>query len=149
MDTVWILVADSARARILRCEGRTGRRLHDVEALVRGEARQHDQDLVSDRPGRGWANAGGDGRHAMDPPTDPVAHERALFARTLAERLKQALGERSFEHLVIVAEPSFLGTLRDALDREVAKRISVELDSNIVRIEDLEALRSHLPDFLY
>lgn len=116
---------------------------------MHGESRQHDQDLVSDRPGRGWANAGGDARHAMDPPTDPVAHERERFAHSLAERLKQAFGKKLFEHLVIVAEPAFLGELRRALDRDVAQRVSAEVNSNIVRLEDLEALRSHLPDFLY
>lgn len=85
----------------------------------------------------------------MDPPTDPVAHERELFAHSLAQRLKQALGEKLFDHLVIVAEPSFLGELRRALDRNVTQCVSAEVNSNIVRVEDLEALRSHLPDFLY
>ena len=85
----------------------------------------------------------------MDPPTDPVAHERALFARALAERLKHGLNEQSYDHLVIVAEPSFLGELRRALHRDVARRVSAEVNSNIVRLEDLAALRSHLPDFLY
>jgi protein required for attachment to host cells len=149
MDTVWIVVADAARARILRCEGRACHGLADVEALSHSESRAQNQDLVSDRPGRGWASAGGEGRHAMEEPTEPAHHERERFARIVAERLKSAHHEGVYKHLVIVASPSFLGALRDVLDRSVSQAVRAEVAKNIVKIEDLSVLRSHLPDFIY
>ena len=149
MDTVWILVADAARARILSAEGRNGHELTDLEALVHGESRQPDQALASDRPGRGWANAGGDARHAMDPPSDPAAVERERFAQQLAVRLKAAHHQGRFQHLVIVAAPALLGALREQLDPVVARCVSGEIAKNVVKTEDLAALRAHLPDFLY
>ena len=113
MDTVWIVVADAARARILSCEGRACHGLKDVEAFSHSESRAQNQDLVSDRQGRGWASASGDARHAMDEPTDPAQHERERFARAVAERLKTAHHQGVFKHLAIIASPSFLGVLRE------------------------------------
>lgn len=149
MDTVWIVVADAARARILRCEGRACHGLVDVEAFSHSESRAQNQDLVSDRPGRGWASASGDARHAMDEPTDPAHRERERFARIVAERLKSAHHEGVFKHLVIVAAPSFLGSLREVLDRQVAQSVRAEVAKNVVKVEDVALLRSHLPDFIY
>ncbi len=149
MDTVWIVVADAARARILRCEGRACHGIVDVEALSHSESRSQNQDLVSDRPGRGWASASGDGRHAFEEPTDPAHHERDRFARMVAERLKAAHHEGTFKHLVIVASPSFLGALREFMGRQVAQSVRAEVAKNVVKIEDPETLRSYLPDFLY
>jgi protein required for attachment to host cells len=149
MDTVWIVVADAARARILSCEGRACHGLKDVEAFSHSESRAQSQDLVSDRPGRGWASASGDARHAMDQPTDPAHHERERFARIVADRLKAAHNQGAFKHLALVASPSFLGVLREVLDRHVAQVICVEVAKNVVKVESPEALRPFLPDFLY
>ncbi|WP_043739460.1 host attachment protein [Thioalkalivibrio nitratireducens] len=149
MDTVWIVVADAARARILCCEGRACHGLSDVEALSHSESRAQNQDLVSDRPGRGWAGANGDARHAFDDATDPAQLERDRFARMVAERLKAAHHQGVFKHLVIVASPSFLGALRDVMDRNVAHAVRAEVAKNVVKVEDPGTLRSYLPDFLY
>jgi protein required for attachment to host cells len=149
MDTVWIVVADAARARILSCEGRACHGLKDVEAFSHSESRAQNQDLVSDRQGRGWASASGDARHAMDEPTDPAQHERERFARAVAERLKTAHHQGVFKHLAIIASPSFLGVLREVLDRQVAHMIRAEVAKNVVKVESPEALRAYLPDFLY
>ncbi|WP_018934683.1 host attachment protein [Thioalkalivibrio sp. ALJ24] len=149
MNTVWIVVADAARARILSCEGRACSNMQDVEALTHSQSRAHNQDLVSDRPGRSWSSSTGDGRHAMQDPTDPAAVERERFARELAERLREAHHAGSFQHLVIVAAPSFLGALRDTLDRQVAQTVTAEVSKNVAKVEKPADLRKHLPDFLY
>ncbi|TVQ44619.1 MAG: host attachment protein [Gammaproteobacteria bacterium] len=149
MDCVWIVVADAARARILATEGRPGKVLQELEVLVHGESRQHDQDLTSDRPGRGWANASGDARHAMNPPTDPAVHERERFAQALAERLRTGRNAGQYDHLCIVAAPAFLGVLREQLDPAVSQVVTAEVAKNVTREEDLARLRAHLPDFLY
>ena len=149
MDIVWIVVADAARARILSCTGRACQGLADVEALAHTESRFQNQDLVSDRPGRGWASASGDGRHAFEEPTDPAQHERDRFARIVAERLKTAHYQGTFKHLVLVAAPSFLGALRDVLDRQVQQVVCAEVAKNVVKVDDPGTLRGYLPDFLY
>ncbi|WP_019626291.1 host attachment protein [Thioalkalivibrio sp. ALJT] len=149
MDTVWIVVADAARARIFTCEGRACQGMHESETLSHSESRAHNQDLVSDRPGRSWASASGDARHAMQESTDPAANERNRFARQVAEHLKSACHAGSFKHLVIVAAPTFLGALRDALDPTVAQSVTAEVAKNVTKSVDASTLRKHLPDFLY
>lgn len=147
MDRVWVLVADGAYARILETQGRVGRELSEVDDLVRPEARLHEAALSDDRPGRSWG-AGGEGRHAMDDPTQPQEKEREAFARDIAARLLRAVNDDSFRHLVVVAPADFLGRLRAHFDARVKDRISAEVNANIVR-ERPDALRTHLPDFLY
>jgi protein required for attachment to host cells len=149
MDTVWIVVAEAARARILSCQGRTCRELKEVEALAHTESRLRSRDLVSDRPGRSWADAAGSGRHAMAEPTDPATHELARFARMVVDRLQAAHHQGLFKHLVIVAAPTFLGALREAMDRPLAQTVRAEVAKNVVKIEDPEGLRAYLPDFIY
>lgn len=149
MDTVWIVVADAARARIFACNGRACQGLHEAEALSHSESRIQNRDLVSDRPGRSWSSASGDARHAMQDSTEPAVTERNRFARQLADRLKAAYNEGAYKHLVIVAAPSFLGALRETLDPGVSKAVSVEVSKNVTKVERPEALRPHLPDFLY
>lgn len=149
METVWIVLADAARARILSCEGRACHGLKDVEALSHSESRAYNRDLVTDRPGRSWASASGDARHGMDEPTDPAQRERERFARQVADRLLEAFREGAYKRLVIIAAPTFLGVLRDLLDRNVAQAVCLELAKNIVKIDEPASLRAHLPDFLY
>ncbi len=149
MDTVWILVAEAARARILSCQGRACRDLKELEALVHSESQARGRDLTSDRPGRSWANTAGDGRHAMAEPTDPAAYELVRFAREVVKRLDAAHHQGSFKHLVVVAAPAFLGALRDAMDRPLAQTVRAEVAKNVVKIEDPEKLRAYLPDFIY
>ncbi len=147
MDKVWVLVADGARARILGSEGRVGRSLTELDDLVHPETRLHEGDLSDDRPGRSWGH-GGEGRHAMDDPTHPHDKERDTFAREIAARLLRALNDNAYQHLVVVAPSGFLGRLRAHFDARVSARVSAEVNADIVR-ERPDAIRTHLPDFLY
>ncbi|WP_018862144.1 MULTISPECIES: host attachment protein [unclassified Thioalkalivibrio] len=149
MDTVWIVVADAARARILSCEGRACQGLHEIETLTHSESRVHAQELVTDRPGRSWSSASGDGRHAMQESTDPSVNERNRFAREVAERLKSGYHKGTYQRLVILAAPQFLGALRDLLDPQVSQIVTAQIAKNVAKIQDPAALRNHLPDFLY
>lgn len=147
MEKVWVLLADATYGRILSTEGRVGKQLTEVETLIHPESRAHAVDLTSDKPGRSWA-ASGDGRHAMDDPTDPKEKERHSFVRQIAERLSEGYREGAFRHLVLVAAPRVLGELRKTLDEHVAAAISAEVHKDLVR-EKPEEARKHLPDFLY
>jgi protein required for attachment to host cells len=149
METIWVVVAESARARILRGEGRTCRDLTDVEALAHGASRFRTADLVTDRPGRGWASASGEGRHGIDIPTDPTEQERERFAEQIVDRLQAAQQAGAFQHLAIVAAPAFLGILRAKMTPALAATVCSEIARNVVKLDDTDALRTYLPDFLY
>ena len=63
-------------------------------------------------------------------------HERVVadFARELAARLRQARVANTFERLVLVAPPKFLGLLRAQLDDPTSARVVGSLDKDLAAI---------------
>ena len=146
MQKNWIVVADSAGARIFTVAA-PGGRLEEVEALVHPESRMHAREVTSDLPGRAFDSAG-KGRHAMESEVGPKKQEAIAFARQLAKRLHSALAHGEADQFILVAAPDFLGLLRDALEPAVRKRVDMELDLNLVRMKPTE-IRAHLPEKLF
>jgi protein required for attachment to host cells len=144
MKSTYILVADSSRARIFTAETPSSP-LEEIEALAHTEGRLHDRDMTSDLPGKikGEGSVG----HAFEQPTDPKKHEASSFAHCIAGFLEKAHNEKKFEQLLIIAEPSFLGLLRNQLPEQIKKLVCFELDKNITT-HSLEDIRKHLPTFL-
>lgn len=110
MTTFWMLVADSSRARVYEGASPVGT-LTPVHELEHEIAKLHEGDLVSDRPGR--RHDDGHGRSAME--RDVMATETDSFAREVASFLDDHRARGDFERLSIVADPSFLGSLRKHL----------------------------------
>lgn len=142
MEKTWVVVADSSHARIFRAEG-FGRRLIEVETLAHPEGRLHETQLTSDIPGRTF-DSHGQGRHAMEEETSPKRHEAIQFAKRISGALESARNTGNFDALVLVAEPRFLGLLRDNLTRETNKLVELAIDKNLVR-QTPEAIRERLP----
>ncbi len=145
MKKTWILVADSARARILLAETAKGS-LRELEDFSHPEGRLHETEMTTDLPGRSFDRAG-QGRHAMEQPTPPDEQEQVRFAKRLAKRLEQGRENEAYRQLILVAAPAFLGQLRKHLSPEVAKLVSYELDKDLARMSAAE-IREHLPEYL-
>ncbi len=146
MSTVWIVAADSSRAKILESPNRVGP-LTEVQDLQHPESRLKNRELNADEPGRSFDSAG-QGRHAMEPEVEAREVEAGRFAKQLADFLKESSDQGCFDRLVLAAPPGFLGLLRDSLDKTVEDKISAEVIKNIA-VESPEEIRKHLPDFLY
>ena len=143
MKSTWIVAADSAQARIFTIETPSSP-LEEIEVLTHPGSRLQDREITSDLPGRiKSSNSIG---HAYEPRTGPKEHEAVSFAHELAERLESALNANQFERLLIIAEPSFLGLLRNQLPEQVKKRITFELDKNITK-QTAKEIRSFLPEY--
>jgi len=140
MKKRWVVVADSARARIFEVVRKT-REIEEIVSLVHPESRASDRDLNTDRGGRTFDSAGA-GRHAMSRSVSPHEHEASLFARDIAERLKTGLDAHKFDHLDISAPPAFLGLLRKHLDKRVQDAIDQTIAKNLIT-EDSAAIASH------
>ncbi|MFQ5774987.1 MAG: host attachment protein [Kiloniellaceae bacterium] len=143
--TTWILIADGARARIVMNDGPgrgvkpgPGKEFHGPNAPVR--------DIVSDRPGRATAVAG-QGRHAMEPRTDPQVVEQRSFHHEVADYLDRAARRGAFDRLVIVAPPKALGNLRAALSPSVRAKVTGELNKDLTHIP-IHELAGHLGSVL-
>ena len=144
MKSTLILVADNSRARIFTVETPASP-LQEIEALAHTEARLHDRQITSDLPGK--IKCEGNVGHAFEQPTDPKKHENDNFAHRLARYLEDAHNANKFEQLLIIAEPSFLGLLRNQLSEPIKKLVCFELDKNITT-HSVDDIRKHLPTFL-
>ena len=144
MKSTYILVADSSRARIFTAETPSSP-LEEIDALAHTEGRLHDREMTSDFPGKikGEGSVG----HAFEQPTDPKKHEARIFAHRIAGFLEEAHNEKKFEQLLIIAEPSFLGLLRNQLPEQLKKLVCFELDKNITT-HSVDDIRKHLPTYL-
>jgi protein required for attachment to host cells len=144
MKLTWILVANNSHARFFTAETESSP-LTEQEALTHQEGRLHDKDMTSDLPGK--IKESGIGGHAFEQPTDPKKHEAEYFAHQVAGYLEAAHNAHKFEQLLLVAEPAFLGLLRNQLSEQIKKLVCFELDKNITTETPAE-IRAHLPEYL-
>lgn len=133
MNTTWIVVAESARARVFSRAGKRGT-LREIADLSHPESRLHDTELSSDVPGRSF-DSHGQGRHGMEQSTDPQDREAQAFAGEIARHVDHGRREGSFEALVLVAPPKFLGLLRSELNKLTRDRVVAEINKNLVEAD--------------
>jgi protein required for attachment to host cells len=140
---MWIVVADGGQARFITDET-------DTLTLVPGAEYTADSrasvEIGSDRPGRAFDSAG-QGRHSMEPPTDPHRHEKRSFATHIADALDTGLKKNAFDKLTIVAPPQALGDLRRALSPAVSAKITAEINKDLTN-KPLPALVEQLRELL-
>lgn len=140
MKKRWIVVADSSKARIFNAP--VGGKLEELETLTHPESRLPEQEMSRDRPGLSL-DGGGQGRHGLEPSSDPKKQEALIFSRIVAEVLEKAYGDRRFEQLGVFAAPAFLGMLRDQMTKTVAGTVFLEVPKNISAQTTLE-IQKHL-----
>ena len=141
--SVYVIVADSARARILSGEAGSGS-LIEINDLVHPESRLRQQDLVSDASG---SEAGGFGNHSMGhekSAKDRAAHD---FARQVVLEVEQIHKSGELGRLYLVAAPRFLGMLREHLGKSCRDLVSGEIDKDLVQ-HGIDEIRAHLPKLL-
>lgn len=146
MDAAWVVVADSARARVFRAESRIGP-LEEITAFADSQGRLHDGDMYTDEQTR-RLELGANSYHQSNDYEPPESHERRLasrFAKQVTEYLRRGALENRYQRLVVAAPPQFLGALRGAFDPNVRARVSLELAKDLSKLRSDE-LRSHLPE---
>ena len=130
----WVLVADAARARLLRAD-RTERRFHLIREEAHAASRAKAGELMADRQGRSFESSHSGSRHALEPDTDPKLVEKRRFSAELADELDAAAAADRFDRLVLVAEPRMLGLLRQELPERVADRLELEIAKDLAGLE--------------
>jgi len=131
MSHYWVIAADSTEARVFTREKRFSP-LVERQALLHPESRLRGAELEDDRQGTTFSSHGY-GQNDNQKPTDPKTREARDFARELSETINKARARGEFEHLQIVADPSFLGLLREHLDGETRGCVERAVDKNLTR----------------
>ncbi|HEY5806941.1 MAG TPA: host attachment protein [Povalibacter sp.] len=136
-----IVVADERRATFIDSSALNAP-LELRTTLLNDNAGLKDQDLETDRAGRG-ASAGGS-RHGMDGERSTRRHLRELFARQVAGQIDEARKRNEFEKLVIIAGPRMLGLIRDGLTVPSRTLVVAEVDKDLSH-QDEQAIRAAIP----
>lgn len=147
---VRIVVADQSRADFYELEERDMPPLF-VRRLEDADARLHDRDLRSDRPGRVFDHAAAAGarrgavaHHATGGERSPRKVEARRFARRIAEELDEGRRQQQYDRLVIMAPPAFLGLLRREMPAALHAMVTAEIGKDLVH-EPPEMLGTYLP----
>lgn len=127
----WVVIADGARARILKRKGR-GKLLALVEEMDSPDSRRPTRDQGTGKPGRGFSPASG--RHEFSDPVDWHEAVKADFLKELARRLLELDREGAFDELILVAPPKALGELRASLGGQLAGRIKGEINKDLTQL---------------
>ncbi|MGR8942207.1 MAG: host attachment protein [Gammaproteobacteria bacterium] len=146
MLSIWVVVADHSRARFFQTESSSAP-LEEIDNLVHAEARLHDREMTSDLPGKIKNPGGHGGGHAFEQETDPKKHEADVFAGKIVHYLEQAHNVNRFSQLIIIADPSMLGLLRQHMPSHLNTHVCLEMDKNLTGMSAAD-IRAHLPDFL-
>ena len=105
----WILVANSAEAKILATDKlRTGE-LEVVREFTHPESRKKISELMTDKPGHYKTDSGA---HSAYDKNDPKEIEAEHFAMQLIHELKTGWDQHNFKNLIVVAPAHFYGILR-------------------------------------
>ena len=141
MSELWILVADQSRARFFTLS-ESHSTLLDAGELEHPQARELEQALTSDRPGRSFDSAG-QGRHAMGSAVEPGEQETLRFAKQVADHVQAAHNKGQYDRLLLVAGSPMLGLLREKL-KTLPNLDLTEIEKNLGQFDALE-IRKHLP----
>ena len=147
--TAWILVSDASRAKLFSAEVREDD-WSLVKAFEHPEGREMSREIeATSPPGRGQQGGSQGGRRtSLEPRTWPKEAEVQRFAQQLSGYLEEATTNRSFDYLVLVAPPHFLGKLKDALGRQAARHLRATIDKDLSML-DATDLRERLVDKVF
>ena len=127
----WVIVADESAATIYAREARRAP-LSELTQLSNETGRKKAGDLISDRGGRSF-DSHGQGRHTMmKEQSGPKKRAAVAFAKDIASRVTNAVRDGACDEIVLIAEPRFLGVLRDALDMAGTINPAVTIDKEMV-----------------
>jgi protein required for attachment to host cells len=147
LPTIWYVVADGGRARILQKRGRQGNRqeaFDTCQELVSANLHRQTHDLGTERPGKVRESATS-ARHAAQPRQDLHEADKQSFVHEVASVLNEASQRDEFDGLVLVAPAHALGDLRQALDAATRRKIMSELQKDLTNVPNGD-LAAHLSD---
>ncbi|MDH3266536.1 MAG: host attachment protein [Gammaproteobacteria bacterium] len=98
---------------------------------------QHDAEFASDKPGRSF-DSFGRGRHAVAKEFSGRQQAVFRFVEQVAEYLNGAVYAGDFRYVVLLADPTILGILRDKLSAAVAKAVVHEAPKNLANLDESE-----------
>lgn len=146
MAKTWILIAHRSGARLFENRG-PGKGIELLQNFDNPAGKLKNRELETDKSGR-HAEGRSPNRHGYGHDQEPTMHIAELFAKQLAGVLEQGRVDQRFDRLVLVAEPKFLGLLRDSMTDSTTNLVTKALDKDLGGIEARDLPR-HLEHVVY
>lgn len=144
-SVTWILLADGAQAKVFEHSG-PGTGLTAVRDFQLDEEPLMAREIMADKPGRSFSSVG-HGRSAMEYSSDPVQVRETRFVKRVAEILERRFQESAFNRLIIAADPTSLGVLRDEFSDRLKAAVVTEMPKNLTNLPT-DKLEKHFKDIL-
>jgi protein required for attachment to host cells len=141
----WIVVADRGRALVFENQG-PGKGVKRAAIPQKESPHRAAREIMADKPGRAF-DSHGQGRHAMEPQTDPVKVEMRTFLAEVIGDLSRAHRDKKFDRLVLIAPPAALGEMRKLLPQELELLVIGEIDKDLTHANASELTR-HLGEVM-
>jgi protein required for attachment to host cells len=137
-----VLVADSVRAQVFEAPSPAAP-LAESLTLLNPDGRLHERDLVDDATGR-RNHRPTQAKFSMFGGGSAKAHRAESFAALVCERVRRMMQQRSARRLYVVAEPQFLGLLRQRMNGALQRQVAAEVPKALAG-RPLDEIRSALP----
>jgi protein required for attachment to host cells len=140
-----VAVGDSAQLRLFESAAPLAP-LREIMTITNPDARLHEGDLVADRGGRKKHRPMQGGHSAFG--GDSVKRHRVEdFAETASRHIHDLLQRLGAARLYLVAEPGFLGLLRQRLDQGAQRLLAGEIAKSLTG-RPIDEIRAALPQRL-
>ena len=146
MQTKWVIIADSNRARIFQTEGNLDE-LVELEDFLNPAARLAEHEWKNEPRGRFFGRGQREQADTGEPHATPIEQHEAAFSRQVMDYLEQGHHQQRYKELVFIAAPKFIGRLRKILPKQLKSCVSEELSKDIAGWSTLEIrtyLKAHL-----
>ncbi|AXR07661.1 host attachment protein [Salinimonas sediminis] len=131
----YLVVANQSEAKIF-IESDNATSLEPVVVLINDDGREHDSDLVTDRPGAtAPPGSNGHGTNTFSR-KDAAQIEADRFANTVTDWLDKRRSAEKIYHINIIAEAGFLGKLRNHMSKHVADLVNKTVNKDVVREDE-------------
>tara|TARA_A100001391_G_scaffold30466_1_gene16281 strand:+ start:10564 stop:10992 length:429 start_codon:yes stop_codon:yes gene_type:complete len=128
--TTYIIASNAAHARVFAHQ--VGR-VREVEQLDHPESQAHAGDLRTGEGGKEGSGAMHGNPRATGNQQATSDKHVAFFAKELAEYMKAAHDQGGVDDFIVIAEPRFLGALRDKLDDPTRRAVIREVDKDLTK----------------
>ena len=134
-----VLVANRATAKVFEAKKNGSYEL--LETFENELGREKNRELMTDAPGQSRISHGRGGTahsYSMTGEKDPHEEVAESFAKYLGEFLDRFRSNNDFKHLVVVAEPKFLGLIRGNMSKQCLQRAQSWVKKDLINLPKLD-----------
>ncbi|MBF1801204.1 host attachment protein [Alloalcanivorax profundimaris] len=128
--TTYVIASNAAHARVFAHQ--VGR-IREIDHLDHPESQAHAGDLRTGEGGKEGSGALHGNPRATGNQQATSDKHAAFFAKEVASYMKAAHDKGGVDDFILIAEPRFLGTLRDKLDDPTKEVVIREVDKDLTK----------------